>query len=600
MRNCLLTTTVLLLLGFTYAATVIRYTLVLRREAFTNMVGQTKYMITVNHTIPGPTIRVAKSQSLAITVINELGDDYTTVHWHGLFQRTTNYLDGPIGSSQCPINFNAKGSAKKNLNSLTYNFKVDNSGTFWYHGHFKTQYVDGLYGPLIVEDTASITAGYAAKGLTYSSETTLMIADWYDNPAATYLPAYLSPASEGDEPGPDAIVVNNTFSNILVYKVGRKDKIRIRIVNAAAFSMFSFSVDGMPLQVIELDGSPVNPLSLSHVVLNVAQRVSVVLDFSLLNSTLQAAKSIYFRVKAMPEMYPTYNETDKYFGIYGQTHGDHLELEWTGRFVFTDGKGKDYPESAEPPSSYPAPLDTNLLQSTLLFPSPLPPPDLLVNYLITFFSDSTGVNRAHVNGATFTHTTLNHFKPMLYDYLTPSGGPLSYKALGVQKGAVIKGDAINPFVIPFNRTLDVIFNNTDGGEHPLHFHGYNFWVLRTSEYDVPNANPVKRDVVSVPALGWAHIRLVTDNPGIWPVHCHIDWHIEAGFYALFVIAPEKLNDGSTVIPPDHFATCQQYAAPSAGGKKKGKGDGQPPKAKGKEPNTPKTKATKAKGAKKSL
>ena len=34
---------------------------------------------------------------------------------------------------------------------------------------------------------------------------------------------------------------------------------------------------------------------------------------------------------------------------------------------------------------------------------------------------------------------------------------------------------------------------------------------------------LRRDVVSIPANGWARIRFVADNPGAWLFHCHIEW-----------------------------------------------------------------------------
>lgn len=29
---------------------------------------------------------------------------------------------------------------------------------------------------------------------------------------------------------------------------------------------------------------------------------------------------------------------------------------------------------------------------------------------------------------------------------------------------------------------------------------------------------------NVTAAGWVALRFVTDNPGVWPFHCHITWH----------------------------------------------------------------------------
>ena len=70
---------------------------------------------------------------------------------------------------------------------------------------------------------------------------------------------------------------------------------------------------------------------------------------------------------------------------------------------------------------------------------------------------------------------------------------------------VIQGSGKDPFVIPYGSVVEVFINNTDGGEHPFHWHGHNFWVVATSDY--PNAETLYansyllRDVVSVPPLG---------------------------------------------------------------------------------------------------
>jgi iron transport multicopper oxidase len=99
--------------------------------------------------------------------------------------------------------------------------------------------------------------------------------------------------------------------------------------------------------------------------------------------------------------------------------------------------------------------------------------------------------------------------------------------------------------------LDIFLNNTDTGEHPFHLHGHNFWILATSDY--PEAESlyagdyIQRDVVSIPATGWAKIRFVADNPGAWFFHCHIDWHMSAGLALAFLVSPEQLlANGYTV------------------------------------------------------
>jgi len=49
-------------------------------------------------------------------------------HWHGVFQRGSNWADGASAISQCPI---------VPQESFVYQFSVpDQAGTFWYHSHY--------------------------------------------------------------------------------------------------------------------------------------------------------------------------------------------------------------------------------------------------------------------------------------------------------------------------------------------------------------------------------------------------------------------------------------------------------------------------------
>lgn len=232
-------------------------------------------------------------------------------------------------------------------------------------------------------------------------------------------------------------------------------------------------------------------------------------------------------------MYPTYNASAYGKGVFGSTTEEPLLTSWTGRFVFDDTEGSfEYPVGDAPASPYPPPLETNLLEATMLIPEPVPEADLRINYNVVFHEDDYGVNRAYQNGETFDARVLDASRPVLFDYLE-GGGDLEERE-AYPKYSVIPGDGKRPFVLPFNRTIDVYINNTDGGEHPFHLHGHRFFVISTSEYEsairgtsFPSSASISRDVVSVPAMGYAQIRFVSDNPGVWMFHCHIDWHMRA-------------------------------------------------------------------------
>jgi len=93
-------------------------------------------------------------------------------------------------------------------------------------------------------------------------------------------------------------------------------------------------------------------------------------------------------------------------------------------------------------------------------------------------------------------------------------------------------------------------------QHAFHLHGHHFWVVgtgnttfNTSSRQTYNLkNPIYRDVYTVPKGGWATIRFVADNPGVWQLHCHIPIHLYMGQEILFAEAIEGISDPPTNLP----------------------------------------------------
>ncbi|OAX37246.1 Cupredoxin, partial [Rhizopogon vinicolor AM-OR11-026] len=74
--------------------------------------------------------------------------------------------------------------------------------------------------------------------------------------------------------------------------------------------------------------------------------------------------------------------------------------------------------------------------------------------------------------------------------------------------------------------------------HPIHLHGHNFAVVKGAGNSTANfVNPVWRDTVDLGNAGDnVTIRFVTDNPGPWLLHCHVDFHLLDGFAAVMAEA----------------------------------------------------------------
>jgi iron transport multicopper oxidase len=75
----------------------------------------TRAVIGVNGKWPPPTIYATKGDQVVVNVKNQLGNQTTGLHFHGIFQNGTTEMDGAAYITQCPIQPGG---------SLTYNFTV--------------------------------------------------------------------------------------------------------------------------------------------------------------------------------------------------------------------------------------------------------------------------------------------------------------------------------------------------------------------------------------------------------------------------------------------------------------------------------------------
>lgn len=88
-------------------------------------------------------------------------------------------------------------------------------------------------------------------------------------------------------------------------------------------------------------------------------------------------------------------------------------------------------------------------------------------------------------------------------------------------------------ILKYNTTVELVLQGTNlvsGLDHPMHLHGYNFYVVGwglgnfDENYDPKNYNlvdPPRRNNVAVPKNGWIAIRFRADNPGIYVFRFHV-------------------------------------------------------------------------------
>ncbi|KAJ6504465.1 multi-copper oxidase [Mycena vulgaris] len=494
-------------------------------------VGVNKSMIVVNGQSPGPLIEANHNDRILVYVTNGLPHDGTSIHWHGLYQNHTNFYDGATGISQCAI---PPGE------TLIYNFTLDGwAGTTWWHGHTDMQYTEGLFGPIVVHKPAESVPRY-------DEERVITLSDIYNTPASDLLTEYLNsnPMETVPEPVPDSATINGhgqytecrafphlscnggSYFNL---SLTPNKTYRLRLINAGSFAPIRFSVDHHALIVVEADGTPVVPVTVDQVTLQVAQRYSVLL------TTDQSPKAYWMRATLDESMFATKNI--------------HMRSETLGVISYASSS------DTSPASSRDADL-TELDEGDLIPADRMPPPSD-VSLVIPF---TFSIQRTHFqNWRSFINGT--SWEMLGQGQATRVTGTARDAAVGTK---VWPGDQLIASIDDV-RTVDFVITNLDDGDHPFHLHGYKPWIMgmgrgryKPTTAHLNITNPMRRDTFLIPARWWMVVRIVTDTPGYWAFHCHIAWHMAAG--GLFQVAVQPAKVAEVALPEDIVKHCESWLA----------------------------------------
>lgn len=132
--------------------------------------GMARSIVVINRQMPGPRLQVCLGDTIRVDVVNRLMGESTTLHWHGLHQRDTPFMDGVPMVSQCPIAPHT---------TFRYTFRADHEGTHWWHSHTGVQRSDGALGALIVRRPhAELPAAVRDLYEFDEPEHTIIVQDW--------------------------------------------------------------------------------------------------------------------------------------------------------------------------------------------------------------------------------------------------------------------------------------------------------------------------------------------------------------------------------------------------------------------------------------
>ncbi|KAK0118499.1 hypothetical protein ONS95_007390 [Cadophora gregata] len=485
--------------------------------------GFTRKVIGINGKFPLPTIEGNVGDRIIVNVYNALGDESTSIHFHGLDQPGTQFSDGPSGVTQCPIPPGA---------SLKYDFMLDRPGTYWYHSHNKGQYPDGLRGALIVHDPNDPYKGQ------YDEELVLTVSDWYHEKVPKLITSMLSTSNpRAVPPFPNALLVNESTTAAFKFTPGKTYK--IKIISMAAFASVFIQFDSHPMNIIEADGSYTVKKEAYQLRLTPAQRYSVLLK-------AQTSTRRNYAFLASLDMNRDFTNT---------ATAPVWPFNVTGHIIYDEAKALAPPYLVQRWK----PFDdaTLVAQDGEALLGPREKVDKKITLDFNFQLDKAGIPRTYFNNITYIPQKVPSFFTAISTG-TSNTNPLIY-------------GAVNPYVVKKGEIVQITVNNLDGAIHPFHLHGHQFQVVERpssgkGRYTGKGRNfpsvPVKRDTYAVNANSYAVIRFKANNPGVWLIHCHIEWHVIMGLTATIIEAPELLRGIS--LPADHKANCDAQGIPTAG------------------------------------
>jgi len=544
--------------------------------------GRDAHAIAVNGTVPGPLLRLREGQKVRLAVTNRLAED-TSIHWHGLlvpFQ-----FDGVPGVSFPGI---------KPGETFIYEFPLMQSGTYWYHSHSGLQEQEGHYGPLVI-DPAGVDP------IVSDREHVVVLSDYsFLHPHTIFRrlkqhagffnmqKQTLGGLARGEDqsfkerlewskmrmdPTDISDVTGSTYTYLInghgpgdnwtgLFKPG--ERVRLRIINAAAMTNFNVRIPGLPLSVVQADGQNVRPVETDEFQIAVAETYDVVvgpmpdLAFTLVaeavdrsglgRATLAPRAGMSATIPALRKR-PLATMTDMGMDMTGTTPMNHAAMDYSAM------GGMDHSQMDHSKMDHGSmrhitnPGATNhcamagMNHGSMDMRDPKNAPQVKMGPGVQMISpmpkDRTGERGQGLEDV--VHRVLVYTDLVALDPNPDPRPPTRIKQIHLTGNMErfmwsFDGEKLSEVVkpIPFrtNERVRVVLVNDTMMAHPIHLHGHFFEVVNGH----PGHHPRKHTVNIAPG-GKVTFDFTADAPGDWAFHCHMLYHMHAGMMQVVTVRP---------------------------------------------------------------
>ena len=591
----------LLLLGLLWAdhahaqRPIRTYTLVLRQQEV-KKAGLHSRAITINGSLPGPTLYFTEGDSAVIHIVNDMKVP-SSIHWHGLL--IPSYYDGVPYLNTPPI---APGK------TFTVRFAVRQSGTYWYHSHSMFEEQRGLFGAIVIHPRK--------PRVRYDRELVLVLSDWTNERpehimnnlkrntewyaikkhSAQSLVQVLSHHGFGERfsmawqrmPTMDISDVyypaflTNGVQQLQVPDLHPGERIRLRIIDGSSSTFFHLQFAGGPMQVIAADGQPLQPVSVKRMLIGIAETYDVLVTLpdsgayefrataqdgsgytaaELGSGPLHAAPSLpkpdLFHMEGilmggmggmkMRMNGMTMNMSDRLLNreapYIRKAYLDREDLdaagtqniymgEMTGKAGMVTGMNADAPAMPDMSAMSGMPMGTDTSEQNASMNDASQPEANRTDSALNYDLLRALHPTAFSPGHPIRHLTFNLTGSMWRYIWSINGKPLS------------EDDSID---VHQGEVLRITLNNATMMYHPMHLHGHFFRVLNQQG----RYAPLKHTVI-VPPMRSVTLEFLANEPGNWFFHCHVLYHMMAGMARTFQYAGYHAPDTMAHFPLHHI------------------------------------------------
>ncbi len=484
-----------------------------------NYTGKTVSAMTVGGGIPGPTLEFTEGDILSVTFNNKMDVD-TSIHWHGLL--VPNDQDGVPYITTLPI---------RPGTSFTYTFPIRQSGTYWYHSHTNVQEQRGVYGAIVIHPRK--------KNLQHNREYVVVLSDWTDENPQDVLKnlkkdgdyyalkkdsvqswykvlanrawrqrlmqswTRMGPMDLSDV-GYD-LFLQNGKAEFALGAANKGERIKLRIINAAASSYFHLNFAGGPMEVVAADGINVEPVIVDKLLIAVAETYDVIIS-------IPDNKSYEFRATSQDGT-----------GYSSSIVGDGPlvtapDIQKPNLFRMHNHEAEEHGQNHQGHTMNGNTMDHGAMQHSSM-------------------KQQTGHHMGHDMGhgttmAVDSHEMLEYsMLRAIHDTTLPQGNPENTVILELtgnmeryvwsfNNKTLSEADMIH---IRKGENVKFVFVNKTMMHHPLHLHGHFFRILNGQG----QRSPLKH-TVDVPPMGESTIEFFANEDKDWFFHCHNLYHMKAG------------------------------------------------------------------------